>query len=347
MTKRWWFWILMGGGLLLFLFLIRTILLPFVLGIMVAYLLDPAADKFQRCNVSRAFSVTLLTVAFFSSIALLAVLVVPLLVGQLSDLLAALPEYAVAFDRKYEPVLSGWMGELPASQMEHIKTAVGNFSGVMVTYMGNFAAGVFQSGMAIFNVLSLILITPVVAFYLLRDWDELVAHVDGLLPRKHVETIREQCAIIDATLAGFVRGQLTVCLLLGLYYAIGLTLVGLKFGFIIGLITGFLVIFPYVGLLVGMSIGMAAAFFQFDQWHDIGLVLAVFVTGQILEGNFVTPKLVGERVGLHPVWIIFGMLAGAALFGFVGILLAVPATAVIGVLIRFATAQYLKSPYYQ
>jgi predicted PurR-regulated permease PerM len=181
---------------------------------------------------------------------------------------------------------------------------------------------------------------------LLRDWDYITESIDSLLPRKHVDVIREQLAIIDATLAGFLRGQLNVCLLLGAYYAIGLSLVGLNSGFLIGMITGFMVIFPYVGLLVGMASGLAVAFFQFEDMMSIILVLLVFVSGQLLEGNFITPKLVGEKVGLHPVWIIFAMLAGAALFGFVGILIAVPFAAVVGVLTRFAISKYRDSDYY-
>ncbi|MGE0755235.1 MAG: AI-2E family transporter, partial [Alphaproteobacteria bacterium] len=194
---------------------------------------------------------------------------------------------------------------------------------------------------------SLFLITPIVAFYLLRDWDRLVDHIDNLLPRKHAATIREQMRIIDRTLAGFLRGQFNVCLILGTYYAIGLTLVGLKFGLLIGLATGFLTIFPYVGLMLGMGIGLSVALFQFGDFMPVAMTLAVFVTGQIIEGYFITPKLVGDKVGLHPVWIIFGMLAGAALFGFVGILLAIPVTAVMGVLIRFAISRYKLSNYYQ
>ena len=204
-----------------------------------------------------------------------------------------------------------------------------------------------SSGVAFINIISLILITPIVAFYLLRDWDKVVAHIDALLPRKRAETIRQQLVIIDNTLAGFVRGQLNVCILLGIYYAIFLTILGLNFGFVIGLATGFLVIFPYVGLLVGMAAGITVAFFQFGEMSQVLMVLGVFISGQVIEGNFVTPKLVGDKVGLHPVWIIFAMLAGGALFGFVGVLLAVPMAAVIGVLIRFGLGEYQKSSYFQ
>ncbi len=329
-----------------FLFLIRSILLPFVLGIMVAYFLDPAADKLQRNGFSRGIATTILTGLFFFTLTLLALIIVPVIANQFSGLVSALPDYIVAFEHSYGEQIKERLGGLGAEQMEHIKTAINNISGTAIKLGGDLVANVFLSGMALINLLSLVLITPIVAFYILRDWDYIIERIDSLLPLKYAHTIREQMTIIDATLAGFIRGQINVCLLLGTYYAIGLSLAGLKFGIVIGLATGFLVIFPYVGLMLGMSIGLGVAFFQFDDIQSVLIVLAVFVTGQIVEGYFITPKLVGEKVGLHPVWIIFGMLAGAALFGFVGILLAIPITAIIGVLTRFAIKQYQASSYY-
>ncbi|MFO0388145.1 MAG: AI-2E family transporter [Alphaproteobacteria bacterium] len=346
MHKRWWFWIAIALLFFVFLFLIRSVLLPFVLGIMVAYFLDPAADKLQRKGMSRGIATTVLTAMFFVSITLLALIIVPVIANQFSGLVAALPDYIVAFEQSYGEQIKARLGGLGTEQMEHLKSAINNISGTAIKLGGDLVANLFLSGMALINMLSLVLITPIVAFYILRDWDGIVERVDNLLPRKHAHTIREQMQIIDATLAGFIRGQINVCLILGTYYAIGLSLAGLKFGIVIGLATGFLVIFPYVGLMLGMSVGLGVAFFQFGDMASVLTVLAVFVTGQMIEGYFITPKLVGEKVGLHPVWIIFGMLAGAALFGFVGILLAIPVTAVIGVLIRFATKQYQASSYY-
>lgn len=347
MTKRWVFWFSTLFFLLLFLFLIRSILLPFVLGIFTAYFLDPAADKLQSWRLSRTAATSIITICFFAAALLLCIIIVPVLISQLSGLFAAMPDYFTHFEERYAPLLAQWWGALSPEEMEGLKNEVSNLSTVMIGVVSSIASGVLQSGMAIVNILSLVLITPVVAFYLLHDWDTIIERMDQLLPRPYAETIREQLAIIDRTIAGFIRGQLNVCLLLGLYYAIGLSLVGLKFGIMIGLATGLLAIIPYAGLLFGIAMGLGIAFFQFDTLTPVLLVLAVFITGQIIEGNFVTPKLVGEKVGLHPVWIIFGMLAGAALFGFVGVLLAVPVTAVIGVLIRFGLERYLASGYYR
>lgn len=340
------FWLAIGLLFFTFIYMIKGVLLPFVLGTAIAYFLDPVADKLETWKFSRTLATATITLIFFTTIILLSLLIIPTIVSQLSGLISDLPTYFIGIEQKYETQVSGWIGTLPDSYMESVKQAAANFSGMMVKLVGDFASGVFQSGMAIVNLLSLVLITPVVAFYLLRDWDRITAKVNALLPRSHEGIIREQLLIIDATLAGFIRGQINVCLLLGAFYSIGLSIVGLKFAILIGLATGFLVILPYVGQMFGTLVGLCVAYFQFGYFGEMLPVLIVFIIGQVLEGSFITPKLVGEKVGLHPVWIIFGMLAGAALFGFVGVLIAVPVTAVLGVIIRFALSRYLHSKYY-
>jgi predicted PurR-regulated permease PerM len=345
-TKRWTFWLTLGLLFFVFLFFIRSILLPFVVGMLAAYLLDPAADKLETRKLSRTMATLIITGLFFLVLLLVFVLIPPVIFDQLSGLIGALPDYVNKFHEKYDARLTLWLGSLPDAEMESIRQAAADSSGKVVTFLGGFMTELFQSGLVIANIFALMLITPVVTFYLLRDWDKLVAHFDELLPRAHAATIREQLAKIDATLAGFLRGQLNVCLILALYYSIGLSLVGLKFGMVIGLIAGFLVIVPYVGAFFSAILGLGIAFFQFDNYTDIAIVLGVFLGGQAIEGYFLTPKLVGEKVGLHPVWIIFGLLAGGALFGFVGVLIAVPVTAIIGVLTRFAAERYLQSSYY-
>jgi predicted PurR-regulated permease PerM len=345
--RNWLFWFALAVVTLVFVYLIRGILLPFVIGILAAYFLDPAADKLEKKGLSRSVATAIIIGCFFILLLVFFVMVPPIIFDQLAGLVEALPEYAAALHAQYDTRLSQWLGTLPTAEVESIKQAAANSSGGVVKFLGDFAGGLFASGMVVVNALALFLITPVVAFYLLRDWDGLVAHFDTLLPRAHADTIRQQLVIIDATLAGFLRGQLNVCLLLGVFYAIGLSLAGLKFGILIGLLSGFLVIIPYAGAMFSAVLGVGIAFFQFDNYTDIGMVLGVFLLGQMLESYFLTPKLVGEKVGLHPVWIIFGMLAGGAILGFVGVLIAVPLTAVIGVLIRFATERYLQSSYYQ
>lgn len=345
--RNWLFWLGLIVLFFVFIYLIRSVLLPFVLGIFIAYFLDPAADRLQRSKFSRGTATVFIIGAFFVMLGLISVLIVPVLFNQLTALFAALPEFVTTMNNKYSPIITQWLGDMPILPMSSIHSAVSDASGVMVKAAGSFATSLFMSGMVIVNVLSLILITPIVAFYLLRDWDKLVAKIDNLLPRDHAPVIRKQVRIIDRTLAGFVRGQVNVCLIVGSFYAIALSAAGLNFGILIGLATGILFALPYVGFGIGMAIGMGVAIFQFGTLTDVGIIFAIYMAGQLVESNFLTPKLVGESVGLHPVWIIFGMLAGATLFGFVGVLLSVPATAVLGVLIRFAISRYLESRYYK
>lgn len=344
-TKNTLFWMALIVGFFVFLYLIRSVLLPFVLGAAAAYFLDPVADRLQRLKLGRTTSTLIITGVFFALIALAGFIGIPIVASQIASLLASLPDYVNQFNTVVIPSLTHKIEGLSPTLMADIKTSMASSSGMLARTTTDFMGGLLLSSIAFVNILSLVLITPIVMFYLLRDWDRIIKHLDSLLPHKHADVIREQCRIIDRTLAGFVRGQINVCLLLGLYYAIGLSLVGLNSGFLIGMITGFLAIFPFVGLLLGMLTGLTVAYFQFGDLSSVLIVLAVFVSGQIIEGNFVTPKLVGDKVGLHPVWVIFAMLAGGALFGFVGVLIAVPFAAVAGVLIRFAISRYRVSEF--
>lgn len=343
LSRRVIIWLLITLLFFGFLFLIRDMLLPFILGMMIAYFLDPAADKLEDWGCSRGVATTIITILFFALLAVLLLALTPTLIQQVSGLLADIPGYitslqAIVIEQVGRlPLPINWQSQLGTEEL--LKGFVADGKGL--------AAGLVQSGMAFINLISLLVITPVVSFYLLRDWDRLVDKVDGLLPRQHAKTIRTQMRKVDATLAGFLRGQLNVMMLLGAFYAIALLFAGLKYAVIIGLICGFLIIIPYIGTLMGGLLSTGIAFMQFDDWTSIGVVAGIFVVGQVLEGYALTPKLVGDRVGLHPVWIIFGMLAGASLFGFVGILIAVPVTAVIGVLVRFAIEQYRESELYK
>lgn len=346
-TRNLWFWLTIIAVTLLAVYLLRSILLPFVLGMAMAYFLDPAADRLERWKLSRGGAALLITLIFFSAIVLALSIAIPVLAGQLTEMIAAIPGYVEQFNQNIAPMIEEKLSHISPSFTEEIKNAIGNASGAMASASVAFFSGALSSGMAFVNVILLLLITPIVAFYMLRDWDRIMAKLDSLIPRRHIDTVHEQIAIIDCRLSGFVRGQLIVCTMLGIYYALGLTLAGLNFGFIIGLATGFLTILPYAGVAIGMIIGLLVAVFQFDSITPIIVVAVVFASGQFIEGNFITPKLVGDKVGLHPVWMIFAMLAGAALFGFVGALLAIPVAAILGVLTRFAITRYQQSSYFQ
>jgi predicted PurR-regulated permease PerM len=325
---------------------LRQVLLPFVMGMAIAYFLDPVADRLEKWGLSRTLSATALTVVFLIAVAAFLMVLVPILQSQVLDFASRLPHYMDLLRGRAEDLLTLVQARLSPEDVARLRDAVGGLAGGAVAWLGRVATQVWAGGLALINLLSLIVITPIVAFYLLRDWDRIVERLDHWLPRRHRATIREQLGEINKTLAGFARGQAIVCLGLGVFYGIGLTLVGLEFGLIVGLGTGIISFVPYFGMLTGLVVGMGLAFAQFDTWLPIVMVAGIFVAGQIVEGNFVTPKLVGDQVGLHPVWMIFALLAGGALFGFVGVLLSVPAAATIGVLLRFGLGRYLASPLY-
>ncbi|MFQ5954799.1 MAG: AI-2E family transporter [Kiloniellales bacterium] len=335
-------------------YVLSDIMLPFVAGMAVAYFLDPVVDRVESWGASRTLATSLVTALFFLLVIVLLILLLPLLQDQVVTFADKLPEYMRRLAGLIEPIrgtlaplIERIQSHLPPEEVERLRGALGGYAAQAVQWLVALARDLLSRGAAILGLISLIVITPVVAFYLLRDWDRLVAKVDGWLPRAHAETIREQMRRIDETLAGFVRGQATVCLILGAFYGVGLTLVGLDFGLILGLATGVVSFIPIFGMLLGVVTGVAMALAQFSfDLVRVGLVLGVFVLGQIIEGNFLTPRIVGHRIGLHPVWVVFALLAGGTLFGFVGLLLAVPAAAVIGVLVRFALTRYLAGQLY-
>lgn len=325
----------------------RAALTPFIAGMAVAYLLDPLADRLEVVGVPRTGAVCIILGSFLAILILVGILLFPILQTQILELAERVPTYIQKVRDAALPLIDRLQATLSAEEVERLRSAAGNVAGDVVGWVGQILSGLWSGGLAVFNALSLVVIMPVVAFYLLRDWDRIVAQIDGLLPRDAADTIREQVREIDDRLSGFVRGQASVCLALGVWYAAGLTLVGLDFGLLVGVAAGLISFVPYLGTGLGLIVGLGLALAQFDTWLPIGLVAAVFATGQILEGYVLTPRMVGERVGLHPVWVLFALMAGGALLGFTGVLLAVPAAAVIGVLVRFAISRYLESPLYR
>ena len=340
-------WIVGFAAAMFLVHLLSSILMPFVAGMAVAYFLDPVADWLEEKKLSRGIATTVILLAFFILVGILLMALFPLLQRQIVELVAMVPGMAENIRNEALPWLERMIADLPADTLDNIRDAAKEFAGRAVKWVSDVVANIWSGGLAFFNMLSLLLITPVVAFYLLRDWDLITAKIDSWLPRDAAPTIRKQFAEIDQTLAAFVRGQSTVCLVLGLIYGAGLTVAGLKSGLLVGLGAGFISFIPYLGAASGLVVGLGIAIFQFSEWTPIFVVAAIFLTGQTLESYVLTPRLVGDRVGLHPVWIIFALLAGGAVFGFTGVLLAVPVAAVIGVLTRFAIARYLDSPLYR
>ena len=327
-------------------YVLRSVLMPFVAGIVLGYLFDPLASRFEKWGMSRTWA----TVLVFTVVILIAVPAIILLFGMINDQLTlfvnAAPQYISSFIKRAEPVLTGLQERFPSLEIANIKAMLKENMTSGLQFGGRLLKGLINNGFALINLISLLLVTPVVAFYMLRDWDKFVEKVDALLPRKSKKTIREQFRQIDRALSGFIRGQFSVCVILGTYYSIGLKLVGLELGILVGFLAGLISFIPYVGSISGFVVSVVLALAQFNDYTKVLEVIAVFVIGQFVEGNFLTPKLVGDNVGLHPVWVMFALLAGGVLLGFLGLMIAVPVAAIIGVLTRYAINNYKKSNLY-
>ncbi len=340
------FWLALFVFFCLAVYVLRSVLMPFVAGIVIGYLLDPVAARFEKMGMNRTVATVLVMVLTLVILVPAFILLVNMLDSQISTFITAVPTYVSRLLKKLEPVLLRLQEDFPSLEADKIKEYLSSNMSNNLKILGKIVKGLVSGGVAIINLISLLLITPIVAFYMLRDWDSFIAKIDSLLPRKSKKDIREQAKEIDRTLAGFIRGQLSVCVILGSFYAIGLYFCGLDLGLMVGFLAGVISFIPYIGSISGFVISVCLAIAQFDTFGPFIAVVAVFLVGQFLEGNFLTPKLVGDSVGLHPVWIMFALLAGGVLLGFLGLMIAVPVAAVIGVLIRYAIKKYKKSELY-
>ncbi len=341
------FWLGMLASLVFVLWLLGGILLPFVAGMVLAYFLDPVADWLEDHNMPRLAATSLIVGLFVLIFVLILVFLVPVLIDQIGAFARELPAYVQNIVKLINNAAPEWLLKEIESRGVDMKGPASDLATKAAGWLASLAQSVLSGGLALVNLLALLVVTPIVAFYLLNDWDRMIIKVDSWVPREHVETVRRLADDADHAIAGFIRGQGTVCITLGIIYAIALSIVGLNFGLLIGLGAGLLSFIPYVGAILGglASVGMALVQFWPD-WVMIASVAGIFAAGQFLEGNFLTPKLVGENIGLHPVWLMFALFAAGYLFGFVGMLLAVPIAAAIGVLIRFALEKYMESPVY-
>jgi len=333
-----------------------TVIMPFVIGAAIAYFLDPVADRLEAMGASRVLATVLISVVAVMIFILAALLVIPALVQQAISLFNAAPQI-------FTNLRDFLIDRYPDLMVEDsvIRQSLLRVGETIQSRGGELVNTVLSSAAGVLNIVLLFVIVPVVAFYLLLDWDRLVAEIDKLIPRDHLDTVRAIARDVDAVLAGFVRGMGTVCLILGTYYAVALMVVGLQFGLVVGFVAGLVTFIPYLGAIIGGVLAMGLALFQFwgplevdgeiirqgTDWVRIGIVAAIFIAGQMVEGNILTPKLVGNSVGLHPVWLLLALSVFGALFGFVGLLIAVPVAAAIGVLARFFVNEYQSGRLYQ
>ena len=358
------YWSIAAAIFVAILWFLGDVLTPFVLGGAVAYCLDPVADRLERAGLSRIAATIVITLMGVLIFVVALLLILPSLInqaGQLIQQIGALVQNAPQLFDRFE----GWLTtQFPSIDLESdaIRQQLANIGSAIQSSGGSVLNSILSSALNLINVVVLLVIVPVVSFYLLMDWDRMVAKIDDLLPRDHAPTVRKLASQIDNTLASFIRGQGTVCLVLGTYYAVALMLAGLNYGLIIGFVAGLISFIPYVGALVGGILAIGVALIQWwsgtemvdgqtvevgINWLRIGIVAAIFMFGQFFEGNILTPNLVGQSVGLHPVWLILALAIFGSLFGFVGMLVAVPVAAMIGVVARFLISEYKNGRLYR
>lgn len=342
------FWLGCLAALVLILFLFRPILLPFVAGAAIAYALDPVADWMERRGWSRSLATLSLITAIVVSVVAVVLLLLPLLINQFVDLVEGLPNFVARLQELLGSALDSEWARFMGLDAESIRGQLTNFLSQGADLTSTVLGSIWTGGRFVFDVASLLTVTPFVAYYLLRDWDRIIRWVDGLVPREHLEEVRRLAGDIDDKVASFVRGQVLVGFFLGCFYAAGLMLIGLNYGLLVGLGAGILSFIPYLGFAVGFFVSIAIALVQFwPDWIWIVATVVVFMVGQLIEGYILQPWFLGRRVGLHPVWLIFALFAFGYLFGFLGLLLAIPLAAAVGVLLRYAIERYRRSPLYE
>ena len=323
------------------LYLLAPVLTPFVAAALLAYIGDPFADRLQQWKLPRTLAVVAVFILTFLSIGLLLLLVLPLIRTQVVALFDALPDIVRQFEEVWLPNIAGYLDIDPGEDIG-IGAFLSRYSDMAGSWGTKVLMSVTKSGGALAAAVFSLFLVPILTFYMLRDWDSIMAHLSALLPEQQRDTIVGLARESDDVLGGFLRGQLLVMFALAVIYSVGLGLVGLKFAVAIGVVSGLVSFVPYLGFIFGIALaGLTVALEPEPLWQLVGVV-ATFSIAQVIEGSVLTPKLVGDRIGLHPVLIIFAVAAGGQLFGFFGVLLALPAAAVLSVLVRFAYDRYLK-----
>ncbi len=342
------FWLVCVSLIALFVLIFNDVLTPFVIGIAVAYLLNPLVIRLETLGTSRTLATLLILAVFVLLVIGLLILVVPPLYRELAQLVASLPDYLQSVSDRLQPYLSRVEAEVDGANLdERIQGVVQNNLSNAFTLSSSVLGSLLSGGRALVSFLSVLFITPLVAFFMMREWPAVTKAVDDLIPRHNHDEIKDLLEKIDAKIAGFIRGQFLVALSLGLIYALALRIAGLEYGILVGLLAGLLSIIPLFGSIVGLAASVILAWLQTSDLVFVGIIASIFVVGQVLEGNVISPKLLGGSVGLHPLWILFSIMAGASLFGIVGMMISVPVAATAGVLLQFAKERYQDSSYYK
>lgn len=341
-----YFWLLVLCALMGFVWVLGGVLMPFICGIAIAYLLGPVLQQLARLRVGRKYAVLLILGTFFATLGVILALGIPFVYRQSVQLAADLPHYAEQFHDRIGPYILWVQEKFHTGDLTQYQDAIKNNLDRVFKVGGTLAAGIIGGSQFLFGLFSFVIITPLVAYFVMSKWFDITRWIDDMIPRRNYDTIRSLLSQMDIKISGFVRGQILVSFFLGLIYAVSLSIAGLNFSVLIGLTAGILSIIPMFGSTVGLVVAVLVAWFQSESIQYTGIIAAIFLTGQFLEGNVISPKIIGDSVGLHPLWILFSLMAGGALFGITGMFLAVPVTAVIGVMLSFAIQKYKASIYY-
>ena len=333
--QKFYIWAAIAAAIIFCLYIFSPILLPFVFAAVVAYFLDPVVDRVEEYGFSRTTATFTILISFVVVLVAVMLTIGPIFIEQFSKLAMNIPVYLSDLQENHGDKLKFLIDDLDGDVKKKVQEFTYKFSMQIIQASSVILQSLVTSGAAVVNFLSLLAISPIIAFYLLRDWDLVIKKIDELLPRGNLVAIRKEFQKIDQIISSYIRGQVTVCIIMAAFYALNLSYVaGLDYGIAIGTLTGILSFIPYLGMAIGMIVGTLVAYFQFGLGDGLLITLIVFIVGNVIEGNLITPKLVGDRVNVHPAWIIFALMAGGSIMGFTGVLLAIPIAAVLGVLIR-------------
>ena len=339
------FWTVAAFAFFGFIVIFKSVLLPFVLGIVIAYLLNPLVGKLRKIGLRRGPAALFILLCFLAVVMSFLAVLIPVLYKELVEFSADFPGYVDRISEILTPYAAKARG-LIGHETGDIQTLIRQHIGTGMNVAGRVLVGLAVGGSAVVDVLAVAVIMPIAAYFMMKEWPRITKWVEDLVPRDKKTEIMDLFRQMDRKLSGFVRGQVSVALILGVFYAIALSIAGLKYGLLIGFSAGLLSIIPMVGSTVGLIVSILVAAVQTGSWVYVAIIAAIFLFGQLVEGNFLTPKLVGESVGMHPLWVFFALMAGGSLFGILGMLIAVPVAAVAGVLIAFGIRKYKASPYY-
>lgn len=337
------FFLIFIGLFLFFFYSVSIILTPFIVSLILAYFLNPFTKKIEKLGIKRKWTVLVIVALFFILVLLACVKLIPALFAQIDQFITNVPEYKEYVKENFLSKISEYLNHINPEISIKIKNQLNNFSTNFFEYTVTIISNIFNSGLALLNIIGLILFTPILVFYLLRDWPKVIKSTNILIPSTYKKIILEQLKLIDKVLSSYIRGQINVCLIMSLFYVLCFLILELDYALLIGIIIGSLTIMPYIGAIIGFAICSIVALLQFSNLLYLYIIIAIFILGHLLESYIITPKLIGEKVGLHPVWIIFSLMSGGALFGFWGMFFAIPIAAIAGVLIRCLLKLYLES----